>query len=158
MPFRVYLPEASNRLICDDFNAIKNCNDIFAIGDVAQIESEMNKTGDPQLATTAMQQGLHLAHNFKNLSQNKPLKPFKYNNKGTMATVGRNKAVVELPFFKFGGYFAWLMWMFIHLMSLVGFRNRLSVFLTWCYNYFRYEKALRLIIRPYKRKSELIEN
>lgn len=141
------------RYQCDEFNLVKGYSNIFAIGDISLITTEQEPNGHPQLATVAMQQGAHLAKNFKNLSAGKPLEKFKYFNKGTMATVGRNKAVVELPFFKFGGYFAWLVWMFVHLMSLVGFRNRVSVFVTWCYNYFRYEQALRLIIRPYEKKK-----
>lgn len=140
------------RYICDDFNLIKGQTNIFAIGDIACIMSYTIPQGHPQLATVAMQQGSHIAKNFKNIAHNKPLEKFTYFNKGTMATVGRNKAVVELPFYKFGGYFAWLIWMFIHLMSLVGFKNKLSVFVTWMYNYFSYEKALRLIIRPYKKE------
>ncbi len=143
----------SGRYVCDEFNAVKGYENIYAIGDVAMIATPETPNGHPQLATVAMQQGAHLAHNFKNLLQGKAPEKFIYHNKGTMATVGRNKAVVELPFYKFGGYLAWLFWMFIHLMSIVGFRNRLSVFVNWCYNYFRYEKALRLIIRPYRRNT-----
>jgi NADH dehydrogenase len=87
------------------------------------------------------------------LLENKPMKPFSYFNKGVMATIGRNKAVVDLPGWKFQGTFAWLVWMFIHIMSLVGFRNKVGAFLDWMANYFTYDKPLGLIIRPYKRQE-----
>ena len=79
------------------------------------------------------------------------MKSFEYNNKGVMATVGRNKAVVDLPKFSFQGALAWFVWMFIHLMALVGFRNRVIVFFNWSYNYINFDKAARLIIRPFRR-------
>ncbi|MFN8438982.1 MAG: NAD(P)/FAD-dependent oxidoreductase [Cytophagales bacterium] len=142
----------SGRYICNENLSVKGYENIFAIGDIACIITEKTPNGNPQLATVAMQQGEFLFNIFKNLEKNINNK-FVYKNKGVMATVGRNKAVVELPYYKFGGYFAWLIWMFIHLMSLVGFRNRLSVFVTWLYNYLNYEKALRLIIRPYKKTN-----
>lgn len=144
----------SGRYICDEYNRLLGSNNIFAIGDISCIMSEELPNGHPQLATVAMQQGDHLANNFKNILKNKSLEKFNYVNKGTMATIGRNKAVVELPKFKFSGYFAWILWMFIHLMSLVGFRNRVSVLVTWIYNYLNYEKALRLIIRPYDKSKK----
>ena len=85
--------------------------------------------------------------------KSKPLIPFKYNDKGTMATLGRNKAVVDLKRLKFGGFFAWFIWMFVHLMALVGFRNRVILFFNWAYNYINYDKAARLIVRPYATKD-----
>ena len=109
--------------------------------------------GHPQVAQPAIQQGEHLAENFKNLIKNKPLKPFNFNDKGTMATVGRNKAVVDLKKLKFGGFLAWFIWMFVHLMALVGFRNKVIVFFNWAYNYINYDKAARLIVRPYSTKD-----
>ncbi|MFQ3576355.1 MAG: NAD(P)/FAD-dependent oxidoreductase [Cytophagales bacterium] len=136
------------RILCNSFNQVNGFEYIFAIGDVALIQDEYNPNGHPQLAPVAMQQAEHLAKNLLGKLNNKPMKPFKYFDKGTMATVGRNRAVVDAPFLHFGGYLAWLTWMFIHLMSLVGFRNKLSVFVNWCYNYFKYEKAIRLITRP----------
>jgi NADH dehydrogenase len=83
----------------------------------------------------------------------KPMQPFRYKDKGSMATIGRHKAVVDLPSFSFSGYFAWYIWMFIHLMALVGFRNRFMVFMNWMWNYFTYDKALRLIVRPYQKPN-----
>lgn len=79
------------------------------------------------------------------------MKKFKYKDKGSMATVGRNKAVVDLKHYKFAGFFAWFVWMFVHLMALVGFRNRVIVFFNWSYNYINFDKAARLIIRPFKK-------
>jgi NADH dehydrogenase len=81
------------------------------------------------------------------------MKPFEYNDKGSMATIGRNKAVVDLPHYHFHGVFAWFVWMFVHLFSLIGFKNKAVVFLNWVYNYIRFDREGRLIIRPYKRKS-----
>jgi NADH dehydrogenase len=81
-------------------------------------------------------------------------KPFQYNDLGSMATIGRNRAVVDLPFIKFQGRIAWLAWMFIHLMTLVSFRNRVIVFVNWMWNYFTYERSIRLIIRPFTTKTK----
>jgi NADH dehydrogenase len=104
------------------------------------------------VAQPAIQQGKLLGKNILRLIENKPLKAFTYNDKGSMATIGRNKAVVDLKHYKFAGFFAWFVWMFVHLMSLVGFRNRVIVFFNWTYNYINFDKAARLIIRPYKKK------
>ncbi len=82
------------------------------------------------------------------------MKAFKYFNKGIMATIGRNKAVVELPQFEFRGRFAWFVWMFVHLMSLVGFRNKLITFVDWAHNYFSYDRPLGAIIRKFEKKGE----
>ena len=104
------------------------------------------------LASVAGQQGKHLAQNLNALARNKKITPFVYKDKGTMATIGRNKAVVDLPFVSFAGIFAWLVWMFLHLMLLVDFRNRLIVFTNWCWSYFNFDKGIRLIIRKPVRK------
>jgi NADH dehydrogenase len=102
--------------------------------------------GHPGVAQVAMQQADNLVSNFKRIHNNKTQQSFIYRNKGNMATVGRHRAVVDLPFYSFGGYFAWYIWMFIHLMSLVGFRNRFMVFINWMWNYITYDRALRIII------------
>ena len=107
--------------------------------------------GHPQVAQPAIQQGTLLGKNLLRLINKKPLKPFVYKDKGAMATIGRNKAVVDLKKYKFGGIFAWFIWMFVHLMSLVGFRNRVIVLFNWTYNYINFDKAARLIIRPFKK-------
>ena len=111
--------------------------------------SEVYPNGHPQVAQPAIQQGQLLGKNIIKLIQRKPLKEFKYIDKGSMATVGRNKAVVDLKHYKFSGFFAWLIWMFVHLMALVGFRNRVVVFVNWSYNYINFDKSARLIIRPF---------
>jgi NADH dehydrogenase len=139
-----------SRYLTDPFNNIKGYGNIYAIGDVALIEGdEEYPNGHPGVAQVALQQARNLADNFVRLRKNKSLIPFKYKDKGSMATIGRHRAVVDLPFLSFGGYLAWYIWMFVHLMALVGFRNRFMVLINWMWNYFTYDKALRLIIRPY---------
>lgn len=140
--------ERGNRIAVDEFNKIKGYDNIFALGDVALLKEEAYPNGHPQLAQPAMQQGKNLALNFINDSKGKAWKPFKYTNLGTMATVGRNLAVVEFPFLKLQGFIAWLIWMFVHLMSIVGVKNRLLIFINWCWNYLTYDQSLRLILKP----------
>ena len=139
-----------NRFKVDRYNQILGHPNIFAIGDIAHMETEAYPKGHPQMAQPAIQQGELLAMNLKNVLKGVSMKPFVYRNKGNMATIGRNKAVVDLPGIEFGGFFAWFIWMFVHLMSLVGFRNRVIVFFNWVYNYINYDKAARLIVRPFK--------
>lgn len=149
------LPEtalAGNRLKVNIYNQVEGFEHIFSIGDVAAMITEATPRGFPMIAPVAMQQGDLLAKNIINIIQNKPLKAFEYSDKGSMATIGRNRAVVDLPFYKFQGFFAWFVWMFVHILSLIGFRNKAAVFINWVYNYFTYNRALRLIIRPFRRK------
>ncbi|WP_282068042.1 NAD(P)/FAD-dependent oxidoreductase [Olleya namhaensis] len=141
-----------NRILVNEFNQVKGIDNIFAIGDVAQMESESVPHGHPMMAQPAIQQGKLLGDNILKLLDKKPMTPFVYKDRGSMATIGRNKAVVDLPNFKFQGVFAWFVWMFVHLFSLVGFRNRTVVFINWVYNYIRFDREARLIIRPYKKK------
>ena len=143
-----------NRYRVNRFNQVKGYPEIFAIGDVAYMETEAFPQGHPQVAQPAIQQGRRLASNLIAFNAGKSMKPFTYKDKGNMATIGRNKAVVDLPTWSFGGFFAWFIWMFIHLMSLVGFRNRVIVFFNWVYNYINYDKAARLIVRPFKMHSQ----
>ena len=140
-----------NRILVNEFNQVKGLNNVFAVGDVAQMETESTPHGHPMMAQPAIQQGRLLGDNLLRMLENKPMKPFVYNDKGSMATVGRNKAVVDLPNFKFQGVFAWFVWMFVHLFFLIGFRNRMVVFINWVYNYIRFDREARLIIRPYKK-------
>lgn len=143
-----------NRYLVDEYNKIKGEDNIYAIGDVAQMETEEYPHGHPMLAPVAMQQGELLARNLNRSYHDKPLKPFKYTDKGTMATIGRNKAVAELRGgLKFGGLIAWLLWMFVHLFLIVEFRNKIVIFGNWLWNYFTYDRGTRLIIRPFKRKK-----
>ncbi|WP_299209431.1 NAD(P)/FAD-dependent oxidoreductase [uncultured Dokdonia sp.] len=143
-----------HRIITDDFCKVKGVENIYILGDAGLIKSEQYPEGLPMLAAVAMQQGIYLAKIFNRLARNKEATPFVYIDKGSMATIGRNKAVVEVKSFRFQGIFAWLVWMFVHLMLLVGFRNRLIVFINWMWNYFRYNNGLRLIVRPYKNSSK----
>lgn len=146
--------QRGNRIKVNEYNQVEGFTDIFAIGDVATMMTEKTPMGHPMMAQPAIQQGQLLANNLINLRDGKPLKAFVYNDKGSMATIGRNKAVVDLPKFKFSGFFAWFVWMFVHLMSLIGFRNKLVVFWNWLYNYLMFDRQARLIVRPFKRKTE----
>ncbi len=141
-----------SRLKVNSFHQVEGFENIFAIGDVAQMESEAFPYGHPMMAQPAIQQGESLGENLARLVENKSMKPFKYRDKGSMATVGRNKAVVDLKKFKFQGVFAWYVWMFVHLYFLIGFRNRVVVFINWVYNYIKFDREARLIIRPFKKK------
>ncbi len=143
----------SKRLLVNEYSQVIGFENIFAIGDVASMVSEEFQAGHPMMAQPAIQQGKQLGDNLLRLMENKPLKPFAYKDKGAMATVGRNKAVVDLKNFKFQGIFAWFVWMFVHIYFLIGFRNRAVVFINWVYNYIRFDREARLIIRPYKKKK-----
>jgi NADH dehydrogenase len=137
------------RLKTDAQNLILGYQNIYAIGDVASIIDEETPNGHPGVAPVAIQQGHHLAKNLVNIIENKPLEKFEYFDKGSMATVGRNKAVVDIGKIRFQGVFAWFTWMFVHLMTLVGFRNKIIVFVNWLWSYFSYDRGTRLIIRTF---------
>jgi NADH dehydrogenase len=144
------------RLLTDANNKVKSTENIYAIGDTCiQLTDANFPDGHPQVAQVAIQQGINLADNFKLMLKNKPLKPFKYNDKGSMAIIGKMKAVVDLPSPKlhFKGSFAWLIWLFVHLMSLISYRNRIMTFYNWMVAYFSKDQSLRMIIRPEKRKK-----
>ncbi|MDP5157530.1 MAG: NAD(P)/FAD-dependent oxidoreductase [Flaviramulus sp.] len=142
-----------NRLLVNEFNQVIGFENIFAIGDIACSISEEFPDGFPMMAQPAIQQGQQLGNNLLKLIEDKPMSPFVYKDKGAMATIGRNKAVVDLNNFKFQGVFAWYVWMFVHLFFLIGFRNRMVVFINWVYNYIRFDREARLIIRPFKKKK-----
>ncbi|MDP4953503.1 MAG: NAD(P)/FAD-dependent oxidoreductase [Flavobacteriales bacterium] len=152
------LPEGTllknGRIAVNHFNQVEGIDGVFVIGDVAQMMDETHPKGHPMLAQVAMQQGKLLADNLKAWATNKEPKPFVYKDLGSMATVGRNKAVVDLPKYKFQGFFAWFVWMGVHVIQLIGFRNKLLVLINWSYNYFNYSRDIRLIIRPFLRKSK----
>ena len=112
--------------------------------------------GLPMLAPVATQQGEFLAKNLEFIENNKALKDFEYNDRGVMATVGRNRAVVDLNNIKFQGLFAWYVWMFVHLISLVGFRNKIVTFFNWSYNYLNFDRGIRLIIRKFEKKKQTV--
>lgn len=141
------------RIVVDEFNQLNGVPDVFAIGDVAIMSTPDYPNGHPQVAQVAIQQGLNLARNFMNLKHQGKLKPFKYIDRGSMATIGRNRAVADLSFLKFSGFIAWLTWMFVHLMAIVGVKNRLLIFVNWMWNYLTYDQSLRLILWAAKRKT-----
>ena len=152
------LPEESitygNRLKVNRYNQVDGFDNIFAIGDIAYMEEDAYPQGHPQVAQVAIQQAKQLGVNFKNLSKNKPMSLFYYKDLGSMATIGRHLAVVDLPKFKFQGAFAWFVWLFVHLFQILGVKNRLFVLLNWFWNYFTYDQSLRLIIKPKIPKEE----
>jgi NADH:ubiquinone reductase (H+-translocating) len=140
----------ATRLKVDQYCRVKGYENIFAIGDVAVMEGDADfPNGHPMMAPPAMQQGKLVSENICRTINSKPLKPFQYRDKGSMATVGRNKAVVDLKKVKFQGIFAWFVWMFVHLISLIGFRNKFFVLISWMVSYFSFDRSNRLIIaRP----------
>ncbi|GMN11812.1 NAD(P)/FAD-dependent oxidoreductase [Croceitalea sp. MTPC9] len=146
---------SGNRLKVNKFHQLDGYENIFAVGDVAQMESELYPHGHPMMAQPAIQQGENLGENLVRMSEGKTLKAFRYKDKGSMATIGRNKAVADLPKIKFQGVFAWFIWMFVHLYFLIGFRNRVVVFINWVYNYIKFDREARLIIRPFKKKYQV---
>lgn len=144
--------EKAERIKVNEFNQVEGYETIFAIGDIASMSIENYPQGHPMMAQPAIQQGAHLAENIKKSIAKKPMQPFVYNDKGSMATIGRNLAVVDLPKHQFSGIFAWFLWVFVHLFSIIGFRNRVVILINWIYSYIRLDKETRLIVRPFKKK------
>ncbi len=147
----------ANRYAVDRFNQLKGVADVFALGDVAFMQEGKWEYGHPQVAPAAIQQAELLAANLVRKAEGKPMKQFTYTDKGSMATIGRFKAVVDAGRFHLGGPIAWLAWMFVHLMALVGFRNRLKVLMGWAWKYLSWKNTIRLIIRPYVRPLSSVE-
>lgn len=147
------LVEKVDRVRVNQYNQVVGYENIFAIGDICLMETNKYPLGHPMMAQPAMQQGKLLGENLIKLIQKKTMTPFEYKDKGSMATIGRNLAVVDLPHYHFSGIFAWFVWMFVHLFSLIGFKNKAVVFLNWVYNYIKFDREGRLIIRPFKKKS-----
>jgi len=135
------------RIKVDEYNRVQGYDNIFALGDVASMTEGKWENGHPQLAQPAIQQGKALARNVWRVMDGKKAIPFVYKDLGSMATVGRNRAVVDLPFWKFQGFFAWLTWMFVHLMSIIGVKNRIMTLINWIWSYATYDQSLRLILR-----------
>lgn len=146
--------DRASRLRVNSFNQVEGFDDIFALGDVAAMYGEKYQFGHPMMAQPAIQQGELLAENLARFANKQSMKKFVYNDKGSMATIGRNKAVVDLPNFHFNGVFAWFVWMFVHLISLIGFKNKALVFWSWTYNYFVFDRESRVIIRPYRKNRD----
>lgn len=136
----------NKRYAVDEFNRIKGLNDVFALGDIACMSTEAYPKGHPQVAQPAMQQGAHLAKNLVAMLNGKPLNPFEYKDLGSMATVGRNRAVAEIGKVHLSGFLGWASWLAVHLVQLTGHRNRLVVFVNWIWNYINYDRNIRLII------------
>lgn len=144
-----------HRIAVDELNRVIGLDSIFAIGDVACMLSLSHPNGHPGVAPVAIQQGEQLAYTLCRLIHRLPTKAFRYCDKGSMATIGRNKAVVDMGPINLQGFFAWFIWMFVHLMSLVGFRNKVVVLVNWVYNYFSYDRGTRLIIRTFSRTNKI---
>ena len=146
IPENLILP--SGRIRVNRLNRVESLDDVFAIGDVAYMETVKYPKGHPQVANVAIAQAKNLAKNLNRMLRDKDskLKQYEYRNLGTMATVGRNKAVVDLPFAKFRGRFAWLIWMSLHLMLILSVRNKLVIFINWAWNYITKNSSLRLIL------------
>lgn len=145
------------RIKVDAFNRVQGIANVFVIGDQCiQVSDKNYPNGHPQLAQVAIQQGELLAKNLRKLEKGKPLQPFHYRNLGSMATVGRNRAVAEFKSFKMSGWFAWVMWLVVHLRSILGVRNKINVLLNWVWNYFTYDQSLRMIV--YARKAKEVRD
>ena len=141
------------RMLVNEFNMLKGFDDIYSIGDSCIMSTPEFPNGHPQVAQVAIQQGINLAKNLIAMNKNAKLKPFRYIDRGSMATIGRNRAVADLPFLKFSGFIAWLTWMFVHLMAIVGVKNRLLIFINWMWNYMTYDQSLRLILWASRKTS-----
>lgn len=155
------MPESTvtygNRVKVNRFNQVEGMESIYAVGDIAYMEEEDYPQGHPQVAQVAIQQAKHLAKNLKSRLAGKPMTNFSYRDLGSMATIGRRLAVVDLPNWKFQGTFAWFVWLFVHLFAILGSRNKLVVFINWVWNYLFYDQSLRLIIRtgaPWKKMDD----
>ncbi|RQP16240.1 NAD(P)/FAD-dependent oxidoreductase [Parapedobacter defluvii] len=147
-----------NRIRIDEECRVIGMKDVFAIGDVAAMITDELPRGHPGVAPVAQQQGRFLAKNIVRMLNGQPTEKFKYFDKGSMATIGRNKAVVDIGKIRFQGFFAWWVWMFVHLMSLVGFRNRVVTFINWAINYLTFNAGIRLIIHKYRRPERVSEH
>lgn len=144
-----------NRIKVDSYNRLQGSDSAFAIGDIAYMETPEFPTGHAQLANVAINQAKNLAENIKRLRGNGELHRFTYKNPGTMATVGKHKAVVDLPFLSFQGRLAWFTWMFLHLMLILSVKNKLMIFINWAISYFTNDTTLRLILLPTIKEAEL---
>ncbi|SEN91440.1 NADH dehydrogenase [Mucilaginibacter gossypiicola] len=146
-----------NRILVDEFNKVKGYENIYAIGDVAAMITDEYPNGHPGVAPVAIQQGQNLGENVYRMFDRKPLVPFKYRDKGSLATIGRNKAVADLGKIHFQGFFAWLVWGFVHIMSLAGFTNKGIIFFSWAINYFTKNSDNRLIVRYFDTETRMTD-
>lgn len=143
-----------NRIKVNAFNQVEGLDNVFALGDIAmQCSDPAWPEGHPQVAQVAIQQANLLGQNILRWQKQKAPKPFKYKDLGSMATIGRHRAVADLPFIKFQGTIAWFAWLFVHLFAILGAKNKLFIFLNWVWNYLTYDQSLRLVIKPWKRNQ-----
>jgi NADH dehydrogenase len=143
-----------NRYVVNRFNELSALKDVYAIGDIAYMETPKYPKGHPQVASVAIEQAKDLAKNFKHLAKNEKREEYEYHDKGSMATIGKRKAVVDLPWFSFQGRFAWLTWMLVHLMLILSVQNKIIIFITWMYSYFSNDSTLRVLIKPVTKKVD----
>lgn len=143
-----------NRIIVNRQNQVEGLDGVYALGDIAFMKTPKYENGHPQLANVALNQADVLAQNFKNMLKRKPLQEFEYHDKGSMATVGKRKAIVDLPKFSFKGRFAWFFWMFLHLMLILSVKNKLTIFINWMMSYFYNDSTLRVILNPKNKTKE----
>ncbi|WP_299183897.1 NAD(P)/FAD-dependent oxidoreductase [uncultured Chryseobacterium sp.] len=143
-----------NRYIVDRYNRVKGYDNIFAIGDICLMETPKYPQGHPQVANVAITQAKNLGRNISKKNVNE-WKEYEYEDKGSLATIGKHRAVVDLPFMKFQGFLAWYFWMFLHLMLILSVRNKLAIFFNWMWSYFNKDSSLRLIILPNKKNGTL---
>ncbi|MGK0189962.1 MAG: NADH dehydrogenase [Verrucomicrobiales bacterium] len=141
---------AGSRIKVDAFSQVEDMPDVFAIGDVAWMPTDEAPDGHPMVATAAIQQGAHLAKNLQRQQENQPMLPFRYFDKGSLATIGKRRAVADVGTHHLHGFLAWLIWCFVHIFYLIGFRNKLLVFTNWLMSYMTYEKGNRFIVRRFR--------
>ncbi|HXR79676.1 MAG TPA: hypothetical protein VN763_02110, partial [Saprospiraceae bacterium] len=150
------LPDAAyargNRILTNTFNQVSGFTDIYAIGDNAYMEEGEYK-GHPQVAQPAIQEARCLAHNLNAKAKGKPIKPFHYKDLGSLATIGRNKAVADLPFIKTQGFIAWVLWLVVHLKSILGVKNQIFVLFNWVWSYVTLDQSLRIIVKHKRSKN-----
>lgn len=145
----------SRRLMVDSYNQVVGLDGVYAIGDIAcVVDDDEFERGHPQIAQVAIQQAINLGRNLVSLKS----QPFKYKDKGSLATIGRNMAVADLPVMKFSGVFAWFLWLFVHLMAIVGVKNRFFIFVNWAQSYIWRDQNLRVLIAPYRKDYKRKEN
>jgi NADH dehydrogenase len=146
LPENVYVK--GNRIKVDRFNHVEGLEGVFALGDLAYMEEDDYPHGHPQVAQVALQQAAHFVKNLSKFEDGQTPEPFVYKDLGSLATIGRNLAVADLPLLKLKGFIAWVIWLFVHLMSILGVKNRLIIFINWAWNYLTYDQTLRLLLQP----------
>jgi NADH:ubiquinone reductase (H+-translocating) len=152
IPTQALLP--NNRMVVNRINQVKDCTNVYAVGDIAMMETPLYPKGHPQVANVAINQAKNLARNLKRMANGKQTKDYEYRDLGSMATIGTNKAVVDLPFVRFKGYVAWLVWTFLHLMLILSVKNKLIIFINWVWAYITKDTSLRLILKQTRNNPE----